>query len=112
MAQSIVASVGSAGLDAKRAKWKVYVIGDDQHLFQGDFFLLHPVVDWFPAEVHVGIWFEHHDGLTFEFCPSDTAQFLGFEAAAQILYQLIRYPKSDVVSGFCVFGAYVPQSDH
>ena len=112
VAQAVVPSVRTFGLQTQCAEGKGEVVADYQQAVRGQTVVVEVVADGFSAEVHVGGRFEQHQDFVLELDLGGGSQAVGVEAPPVPPGEVVQDAESDVVSRMGVFGADVSQSGY
>jgi hypothetical protein len=86
------------------------LVDNNQTVLYGNFFLLQPVADRFPAQVHESIGFQQDQGTAFPFHLGEVSVVIAFPVAAQCGADKVQHVKSDVVTCVVVIVADIAEA--
>ena len=110
MAQAVVARLAARGLQAQGAKGKRQIVHDDEHVFQGDVLLFHPVAHGVAGEVHIRGGLEQNKPLVLQAHFGHSPVAAVFKKDIGRLGQGVQYSETYVVARVGIFGSDVAQA--
>ena len=109
--QPVVTSGTPLRAQAQRAERQGDVVRYDEQVLRSDLPGVHPVADGLAREIHVGRRLEQHECPALVFHLGDVAVTRRGKNSVGRLCEGVQHFESDVVTGFGVLGADIPQSN-